>query len=225
VRRLEKLNIPFFQASPKIMTLIRLVQRASILAGMTFASLSFYSNLAHADTPQFCVIASNGKTECGTLQVVERACIITDSNNTVCGKFKSAKEGQEQEQQAKQPIQGNAPRTVVNNVAFSSKGCSRSDTTVKCSFSMRNKGAETTFCLSASSATITDFSGRTYKASNIEAGGQNGSSSCSLKVTPEVDYEAVLTFDNIQGGVRKAQLLSFPFKGKTVGLRNIIFSN
>jgi hypothetical protein len=208
------------------MTLIRLIQRANILAGMTFASLSVYSTPAHADTPQFCVIANNGKTECGTLQVVERACIINDSNNTVRGKFNSAREGQGQGQESPRPVQGNAPRTVVNNVAFSSKGCSRSDTNVKCSFSMRNKGAETDFCMSASSAAITDSSGKTYKASNIEIGGQSSSAICGgVKVTPEVDYEAVLTFDNIPGGVRKAQFLSFPFAGKTVALRNIVFSN
>ncbi len=111
------------------MTLLRLIQRASILAGMTFASLAVYSNPAHADMPQVCVIASNGKTECGTLQLVERACIITENNNTVCGKFESAKGGQE----SRQTISGNSPRTVVNNVAFSSKGCSRSDTrSVEC---------------------------------------------------------------------------------------------
>jgi hypothetical protein len=57
---------------------------------------------------------------------------------------------------------------------------------------------------------------KTYKASNLEVGGQSGSAICSIKVTPEVDYEAVLTFDGIPGGVTKAQLLSFPFAGKTV---------
>jgi hypothetical protein len=216
VRRLAKLNSPFFQASPKIMTLIRLVQRASILAGMTFAGLPFQSNPARAEITEFCIIASNGKTLCGKPRGIERMCITTDGSNTVCGKFKSAKEGQEQEQQAKQPIQGNGSRIVVNNVAFLSKSCSRSDTTVKCSLSMRNKGTEVDFWMSASYAAITDSSGKTYKASNLEVGGQSGSAICSIKLTPEVDYEAVLTFDGIPGGVTKAQLLSFPFAGKTV---------
>ncbi len=83
----------------KIMTLLRLVHRASILAGMTLASLSIHSNPAHADTPQFCVIASNGKTACGTpLKAVERACVTTDGSNSICGKFKSAREGQAQDE-------------------------------------------------------------------------------------------------------------------------------
>ena len=205
------------------MTLLRLIQRASILAGMTFASLSIYSNPAQAE-PEFCIVASNGKTVCGKTRGIERMCITTNGSNTICGKFKSAKEGQEQGQEARQPIQGNGSRTVVNNVTFSSKGCSRSDTTVKCSFSIRNKGAERDFYLATNTATITDSSGKTYKASNIEMGGQS-TYLASMKVTPEIEYEAVLTFDNIQEGVRAAQVLSFPFESKTVNLMNINISN
>ena len=91
---------------------------------------------------------------------------------------------------------------------------------------MINKGSERDFCISASDATITDLSGKTYRASNIEVGGQSSSLLCgNVKITPDVEYEAVLTFDNIQQGVRKAQALSFPFQGKTVNLRNITISN
>jgi hypothetical protein len=193
---------------------------------MTFASLSVYGNPAHADTQQFCVIASNGKTECGTLQLVERACIITENNNTVCGKFKSAKGGQGQEPRqevAKNPTPANSSRTVVSNVTFLSKGCSRSDTNVKCSFSIRNKGAERNFSLDAPTSTITDSSGKTYKASSVEMGGQT-SRYPGMKIAPEIDYEVTLTFENVTGGVTKVQALSFPFD-KTVNLRNITISN
>jgi hypothetical protein len=141
VRRLAKLNFLFFQVSSKIMTLIRFVQRASILAGITFAGIVFHGGSATADTEKFCVIASNGKTACGTLKAVERACVTTDDNGVVCGKFKSVAAA-EQGQEVVKPVQGNSPRTVVNNIAFSLKGCSRSDTIVKCSFSVMNKGKE-----------------------------------------------------------------------------------
>ncbi len=96
----------------KIMTLLRLIHRASILAGMTFASLSVYGNPAHADDALFCVIASNGKTVCGTLKAIELACITTDGSNTICGKFKSATDVQRQGQETSKPSQGVA-RTVV----------------------------------------------------------------------------------------------------------------
>lgn len=84
------------------MNLIRFVQRASILAGITFAGIAFQDNSANAQAEKFCVVASNGKTACGTLKAVERACVATDAGSTVCGKFKSAQEGQGQE--AKQPV-------------------------------------------------------------------------------------------------------------------------
>jgi hypothetical protein len=41
------------------MTLIRFVQRASILAGITFVGIAFLGNSATAQTEQVCVIASN----------------------------------------------------------------------------------------------------------------------------------------------------------------------
>ena len=78
------------------MTLLRLVQRASILAGMTFASLSVHSNPAHAQL-QACIITSNDKTVCGQSREIERLCITTDGSNRICGKFKSVKEEQPQE--------------------------------------------------------------------------------------------------------------------------------
>ena len=203
------------------MTLIRLIQRASILAGMTVASLSVYGNPVHADTPQICVIAGNGKTVCGTLKAVERACVTTDGSNTICGKFKSASEGQAQ--QSRQPGPANSSRTVVNDVAFSSKGCSRSDSTVKCSYSIRSKGKERDF--TPSQATITDSSGKTYRAYSIEMGGQTATYPISIKIAPEIDYEATLTFNDVPGGITKVQVFSFIFDNKTVNLRNITISN
>jgi hypothetical protein len=227
VRRLAKLNILSFKVFPNIMTLIRFVQRASILAGITAISLHIPSSPAHADIKEFCIVASNGKTVCGKPRGIERMCITTDSRNTVCGKFKSVKEGeaQAQEEETPRPIQGNAPRVVVDNVVFSSKGCSRSDTTVKCSFSMRNKGEERIFYLTQTDVTMTDSLGKTHKASRIEMLGDSGVYNIGGKFTPEIDYEAIMTFDNVPEGVKKSQVLSFPLRGKTVNLRNITISN
>jgi hypothetical protein len=222
VRRLAKLNVLSFQASPKIMTLIRFVQRASILAGITFAGIAFHGGSATAQSEKFCVVASNGKTACGTLKAVERACVSTD-NGVVCGKFKSV--AAEQGQESVKIEQGNTSRTVVDGITFSSKGCTRSDTTIKCGFSMRNKSDEKYFSLTYNNAKMTDSSGKTYIASTIEMLGQKGATSIGGKLASEIDYEGTMTFDNVPEGVKKAQLLSFPFAGKTVNLRNLTFSN
>jgi hypothetical protein len=112
------------------MTLIRLIQRASILAGMTFASLHFHANPAHAQV-KACVIASNGKTVCGQAREIERMCVTTDGSNKICGKFKSAKEEQEQGQESRQPVQGTIARKEVDNFIFALKGCRKSETNSK----------------------------------------------------------------------------------------------
>ena len=198
------------------MTLIRFVQRATILAGITFAGVAFHGGSATAQTEKFCVVASNGKTACGTLKAVERACVSTD-NGVVCGKFKSV--ASEQGQEAAKPISENAPRAIVNNIAFSLKGCNRSDTTIKCVLSIVNKRRETYITISGREASITDISGKTYKGSNAEIGGNSGKN--TMQVAPEIDYEASITFENIPASTKKAQILSFPFESKTVNFRNI----
>jgi hypothetical protein len=203
------------------MTLIRFVQRASILAGITFAGVVSHGSSTTAQAEKFCVVASNGKTACGTLKAIERACVTTD-NGVVCGKFKSV--AAEQGQEAAQPVSGNGPREVVNNITFSLKGCNRSDTTIKCVFSIINKGSAKYITISGSEASITDFSGKMYKGSSAEIGGNNSGKN-TMQVTPEIDYEASITFENTPVGVKKAQVLSFPFQSKTVNLRNITISD
>ena len=202
------------------MTLIRFVQRASIVAGIILSGIAFHGGSATADTEKFCVIASNGKTACGTLKAVERACVTTDTNGVVCGKFKSVAA----EQESRQPVSVNAPRATVNNITFSLKGCSRSDTNIKCVLSIINKGSAKYITISGSEASITDFSGKMYKGSSAEIGGNNSGKN-TIQVTPEIDYEASINFESIPVGLKKAQVLSFPFQSKTVNLRNIAIAD
>jgi hypothetical protein len=205
----------------QVMTLIRLIQRASILAGMTFAGLSVHSNPAQSDTPQFCVIASNGKTVCGILQVVERACIITDTNNTVCGKFKSVKPGQEQGQEASRPAQSTIARKEVDNFVFALKGCRRSESSVKCEFVITNKGAERSLLFNTNAASnIVDSSGKLYKGSTADIGGESGSY-VARKITPGINYSASITFENIPEQLVKAELLELNIDYRPLQFRNI----
>ena len=205
------------------MNLIRFVQRASILAGITFAGIAFQDNSANAQAEKFCVIASNGKTVCGKLKAVERACVSTDGNGVVCRKFKSvAAQGQE----TVKPDQGDDSLTVVDNFAFSLKSCRRSNTVVKCNFSIRNKGASRTLQLSAGESSMVDLSGKTYKASHVDAKGENSKTIINMKMVSEIDYQAVYTFDNVSKEVKKIQVLSLSSGNISgVNFRDISISN
>lgn len=206
------------------MTLIRLVQRASILAGMTFASLSFHSTSVLANSPQICVISSNGKTVCGTLKTGERACVTTDGNNSICGKFKSAIEGQEPE--ARQPTQGTVARSEVKNFVFTLKGCRKSGTNVKCELKITNNGGGNFIAFWADMSTFIDTAGKSHKGSTGDLGGAS-SSFTSTRMTSGVDYSASITFKNVPDRVVTAQLLSLKFfeSNEFVEFRNVSFAN
>jgi hypothetical protein len=226
VRRLAKTKYLIFQASPKIMTLIRLIQRASILAGMTFAILPVHGNPAQADTPQFCVVASNGKTACGTLKAVERACIATDAGATVCGKFKSAKEGQEQgQEEARNTTPTSGYRKEVDNFTLVLESCRRVDENVKCQLKILNKGRKRDVGINTSGSSMVDVAGRSHTGSETDFG--TGRGSTTAEIDSNSDVIVSITFVNIPGQVVKAQLLNLAFyKGlKPIQFRNVPISN
>ena len=200
------------------MTLLRLVQRASILAGMTFASLSLHSISVRADNPQICVIANNSKTVCGTLKTGERACVTTDGSNSICGKFKSATEGQPE---AKQPTQGTVARKEVKNFVYTLKGCRKSGTNVKCELTITNNGGENFIGFWAGMSTFVDNDGKSYKGSTVDLGGAS-SSYQGDRMTPGINYSASITFENVPDRVVTAQLLNLKFS-ESVQFRNVSF--
>ncbi len=210
------------------MTLIRLIQRASILAGMTFAILPVYGNPAQADTPQFCVVASNGKTACGTLKAVERACVATDAGATVCGKFKSAREGQAQEprqEEARTPVPSAGYRKESDGINYTLRSCKREESIVKCNFVITTKKENKTGFIRTGkgNSSIVDSAGRTYPSSNAE---YNASSNSSFNVplSPGVDYVVDVNFENIPGQITQASLLNISSL-KVIQFRNVPISN
>jgi hypothetical protein len=202
------------------MTLIRLIQRASILAGMTFASLSTYSNPAQAE-PEFCIIASNGKTVCGKGKAIERMCVTTDGSNTICGKFKSASDGQVQRQEINKPSQGMVARREVDNFVYTLKGCRKSDTVVKCELGIINKGKERQNYIHPSGTTFIDTTGKSNQSSSTDIGGTNS----YVIITPGIDYSASVTFNNVSEQILKAQLLNIYTNYGNVQFRNVAFLN
>jgi hypothetical protein len=203
------------------MTLIRLIQRASILAGMTLAGLSVHSNPVRAEDALACVIANNGKTVCGTLKVVERACITTATGNTVCGKFKSAREEQGQEQ-ARTFAPNAVYRKEVNDFVLTLESCKRVDDNVMCQVKILNKGKKRRVsfsCSGSGASSMIDVAGKSHPCSKIELG--------DTEIDRNNDTIASVSFGDIQGKIDKAQLLNLDFYGeiKRVQFRNIPISN
>jgi hypothetical protein len=210
------------------MTLIRLIQRASILAGMTFAVLPVYGNPAQADTPQFCVVASNGKTACGTLKAVERACITTDAGGTVCGKFKSTRE--EGQEEARNPTPSASYRKDSDGVVYLLRSCKRSNSDIKCNLVITTKKERKYLTVSSGkgNSSIVDSAGKTYPSSNLEYNGRNKPSVIEL-LSPGVDYIVDVNFENIPVQITQASLVNIvpinTAQDKVVQFRNIPISN
>jgi hypothetical protein len=206
------------------MTLIRLVQRASILAGITFASLSFHSTSVHADTPQICVIASNGKTVCGTLKAVERACVTTDGSNTICAKFKSAREGQAQDE-ATNPTPSAGYRKESDGVSYVLRNCRRSSSDIKCNFLITTKKENKNITIHAGQgfSSMVDSAGRTYPSYSFEYNGAI-TSGVTLNMSPGIDYVVDANFQNIPEQITQASLLNIS-SGKVIQFRNVPISN
>ena len=194
VRRLAKLNILSFQASPKIMTLIRFVQRASILAGITFTGIAFHGGSATAQTEKFCVVASNGKTVCGTLKAVERACVITD-NGVVCGKFNPvASEQAQKQEEAGTPKAIAGYRKEIDNFVLTLEGCKRVAENVRCQLNILNKGKERKVGLNADNSSLVDSTGKSHQGiSGDFGGGASGYSESIMAPNNEVVFSIVFS--------------------------------
>jgi hypothetical protein len=179
------------------MTLIRFVQRASLLSSLVVTSLIIHGSPARSQ---------------------QRVCIITDDGATMCGKLTSSKK------EAKNPKQQNSGyRKEVNNIVYLLKGCRKSDTSVKCEFVITNKGAEKDLYIVASDySTIVDSNGKSYSASTIDIGGRSDTS-VTTSMAPGIDYAAILNFENIPDQVTKAPLLNFTAGGNKIQFRNISF--
>jgi hypothetical protein len=217
------------------MTLIRLIQRASLVATLTFVSLPFQSRPVHADTQEFCVTTS-GKTTCGTLKSIETGCVISVSGVTACGKFKSTKKAQVQEleQEERTPAQNSGYRKEVNGVTYLLRGCKMSDRPgqgdgphVKCNFVLTVKRDNQVGYVYAGggNSSITDVSGNTYPSNYIGYNGNTSYGEYNIKMSTEIDYVVDLYFPMKQE-ITKLSLLNVLIANKKIlQFRNIPVSS
>ena len=207
------------------MTLLRLIQTASILAGMTLASLAVNSNPAHADTAQFCVIANNGKTACGPLQAVERACVTTDAGSVVCGKYKSIRAEQAQAE-TQTPTPNSGYRKELRGVTVLLKSCRRLSSDIKCNLVINTKKESQRVLLRSGQgfSSIVDSAGKTYPSSTLDYSGRN-STVFNPTLSSGVDYVVDLNFENVPGQINQAALVNLSGGGAVMQFRNIPITN
>jgi hypothetical protein len=204
---------------------IRLIQRASILAGMTFASFPFLSTPTHAE-PDFCIIASNGKTVCGKTKGIERMCVTTDGSNTICGKFKSIREEQVQgQEETRTPAQGASYQKESDGINYVLRSCRREDSNLKCNLVITTKkeGKRANIRAGKGSSSIIDSTGKTYPSSTLEYNGAP-TSGFSSDLSLGVDYVVDINFENVPKQITKAALLNLS-TDKVVQFRNVSISN
>jgi hypothetical protein len=185
------------------MTLIRLIQRASLLAGLAFASFSVYGSPARSE---------------------QRVCIITDDGATMCGKITNSKR---ETKNLKQKNSGY--RKEVNNIVYVLKGCDKSDVSVKCEFTITNKGVEKSIAfnrrvIDESRSTIIDSIGKSYQASSVNIGGES-SGEARISVSPGIDYVAIFTFNNTPEQTTKFPILNLIADDQKIQFRNVSFLN
>ena len=205
------------------MTLIRFVQRASILVRMTLASLPFHSNPAQAEITEFCIIAGNGKTVCGKSRGIERMCITTNGSNTICGKFKSAKEGQEE---ARTPAPSSGYRKESDGVTVLLRSCRRSRSDIKCNLVINTKRESQRVLLRSGQgfSSIVDSAGKTYPSSTLDYSGSN-STVFDSTLSSCVDYVVGLNFENVPGQINQAALVNLIGGYNVMQFRNIPIAN
>jgi hypothetical protein len=178
------------------MNLVRIVRQTSVLASIVLTSLLIYSNPASAQ---------------------QRSCVITDEGTTVCGKLTT---------QTKKPNSSSGQRKEVDKFVFLLKGCKRSDTTIKCNLQVTNKGSERELYIHAGNeySTIVDSLGKAYSGSTVDIGGKSSNALWTV-ISPGIDYNADISFENIPEQIAQAPVLNLYLHSQKVQFRNVSFSN
>ena len=147
-------------------------------------------------------------------QADQQTCVITSDGATVCGRLIK--------QQPKKSNSAAGQRKEVGQFTYLLKGCKRSDTTIKCSYSITNKEKAVGVGFPSQDVSITDAKGKSYLASSIEAGGSKNDIIVNVLISPGIDYAVEVTFENIPEQISQVPIFR-PLYG--VEFRNVTFTN
>jgi hypothetical protein len=163
-------------------------------------------------------IASMGLVSSNPASAQQRVCVITDEGAIVCGKLTTQKQ---------QPTSSSGYRKEIGKFIFLLKSCKRSDTTIKCNFSVINKGDEVPTNVSSNWFLLVDSTGKSYPGDGLNIGGNssNQGQSHSLTISPGIEYLGEITFKSVPETLRQFPLLKIDFLDNKMNFRNISLSN
>jgi hypothetical protein len=145
----------------------------------------------------------------------QRACVITDEGTTVCGKLTTS---------AKKPNRSLEKRQEFDKFVFSLKGCRRQDENIKCDFAIANRGSEDRLLYVYADSSLVDSNGRSYFGSSLEIGEKSSKGEIPLTVSPGINYNAILTFENVPERITQVPLLNIKTYQKLIQFRNVDFT-
>jgi hypothetical protein len=180
------------------MNVVRMFAQTSALSSMILASFLIYNSPVLAQ---------------------QRACVITDEGDTICGKLTT---------QTKKPSLNSVYRKEVDGFVFLLKRCSRYEESVKCDLTMVNKGQERTLEINRDNCKIVDSFGNSHYSPALDLDGKMGvnDSLPQVRVVPGIEYALVLNFKNIPNQITRTQLLEITLQNrKSVQFRNVSFSS
>jgi hypothetical protein len=163
-------------------------------------------------------MVSMGLVSSNPVSAQQRVCVITDEGAIVCGKPTTRKQ---------QPTSGSDYRKEIGKFIFLLKGCKRSDTNIKCNFSVMNKGDEVPTNISSDWFLLVDSTGKSYPGNGLNIGGNssNKGQSHSLTISPGIEYLGEITFESVPEILRQFPLLKIDFLNNKMNFRNISLSN
>jgi hypothetical protein len=115
-------------------------------------------------------------------------------------------------------------RGKFDNFLIVFKGCKRSGSAVRCSYTIRNKGGGYGVIMMNPlfGAKLIEPSGKMTRGTLSVAGGSDSGFPVTLSIEQGIDYLAVVTFDSVSEDATVIQQLSLPFNNlKNLGYVNV----
>lgn len=160
-------------------------------------------------------------------QAEQQVCVVTDDGATACGRVINPKE------EANEQTQISEQREEIDNIVFSLKGCMQSERTLKCEFTVTNKGPDVTVQFpvvnwAGQLSKIVDSKGTVYRSNSVDIDSQrpDGNGTIVTTLVSKVNYVATITFENIPDQLDSIQLFDVSVNtSKHPQFRNISLAN